>query len=64
MRENQCTQADYFIIGAGSAVTALGHRLSEDPLIKVVLFEAGKATHPFTPLPISFGLFIEKPGPN
>ena len=28
----------------------------------MLLLEAGKASHPFTPLPISFGLLIDRPG--
>ena len=64
MPKNQEPQADYIIIGAGSAGSALAHRLTEGTDAKILLLEAGKASHPFTSLPISFGLLIDRPGPN
>ena len=64
MQTSSESQADYVIIGAGSAGAALAHRLSENPRIRILLLEAGKASHPYTSLPISFGLLIDRPGPN
>ena len=34
-------QADYVIIGARSAGCVLANRLTEDPIIRVILIEAG-----------------------
>ncbi len=64
MTPNPNPQFDYIIVGAGSAGAALAYRLTEDPTVRVLLLEAGQASHPYSRLPVSFGLLIDHPGAN
>lgn len=58
-------EADFVIVGAGSAGCILANRLSANPAFSVILIEAGGAdTHPFIHMPAGFINLMNNPALN
>ena len=64
MINEETNNYDYIVVGGGSAGCVLANRLSSISSSNVLLIEAGKKNHFLSRIPISFGLFIDKPSVN
>jgi choline dehydrogenase len=63
--QQSAIEADFVVIGAGSAGCAVAARLSEDPAARVVLLEAGgEDTNRWIHIPLGFGKTFADPSVN
>ena len=64
MLVNDIRTYDYIVAGAGSAGAAVANRLSADTRNRVLLLEAGPASHPWSRIPVGYARLINNPAAN
>jgi choline dehydrogenase len=64
VRASDIETYDYIVVGAGSAGAAVANRLSADARNRVLLLEAGPASHPWSRIPIGYAKLMNNPAAN